>query len=70
MAKGRGLVSTTINLTVWLTGILVSLAVGFGMIDGVLSVRWIPVTATMVAGWVVVILTLVSLVLAIVNQAK
>ena len=70
MAKESGPISTTINLTVWLTGILVSLAVGFGMIDGVLSVRWIPVTVTVVAGWVVVILTLVSLVLAIVNQSK
>lgn len=70
MAKGRGPISAVMNLAVWLTGVLVSLAVGFGMIDSILSVRWIPTTVTIVAGWVVVILTLVSVILAIINQTS
>jgi len=62
--------SGIVNLAVWLTGILVSLAVGFGMIDNVLSIRWIPSIVTQVAGWIVVILTLVSVVLALVDRAQ
>ena len=67
MAKKRP-ISTLVSLVVWLTGILVSLAVGFGMIDGVLSVKWILPVITMWAGWVVVILTLLSVILAIADK--
>lgn len=73
MAKkrsGGSALSGVVNLAVWLTGILVSLAVGFGMIDGVLAVRWIPDIVTQVAGWIVVILTLISIVLAIIDRAQ
>lgn len=62
--------SALVNLAVWLTGVLVSLAVGFGMIDGVLGVRWVPGSVTVIAGWVVVVLTLVSVVLAIIDRAS
>ena len=65
MAKQRGKV---LGLVAWITGVLVSLAVGFGMIDGVLAIRWIPGTVTMVVGWVVVITTLISAVLAIIKN--
>ena len=69
---GRGPISTVTNLAVWLTGILVSLAVGFAMIDGILPLPiWLGGTiAAQAAGWIVVILTLVSVVLAIINQAS
>ena len=66
MAKQRS--GNVLGFVAWLTGILVSLAVGFGMIDGVLSVRWIHPTVTMVVGWVVVITTLISAVLAIIKN--
>jgi len=66
MAKQSG--GSVLNLVAWLTGVLVSLAVGFGMTDGILYVRWIPVVLTQIAGWVVVITTLVSVVLAIMKQ--
>jgi len=68
MAQSKGPISSLISLLVWLTGILVSLAVGFGMIDGVLSVMWIHPMVTIVAGWVVVILTIVSIILAIADR--
>ncbi len=61
-------ISMLVNLVVWLTGILVSLAVGFGMADGILGIRWIPSTVTVIAGWVVVILTILGVILAIVER--
>ncbi len=67
MAKGKP-VSNLVNLAAWITGILVSLAVGFGMVDGVLTVRFIPTIATMVAGWIVVVLTVIIIILAIANK--
>ena len=66
----KGPISGLVNLVAWLTGVLVSLAVGFGMADGVLAIRWIPGVVTQVAGWIVVVLTLVSVVLAIVDRIQ
>lgn len=60
--------SVILSLTVWLTGILVSLAVGFGMADGVLRVRWLPEVLTQIAGWIVVFLTIISIILAILDR--
>lgn len=67
MAKARP-ISMLVNIAVWITGILVSLAVGFGMINGVLIVRWIPAIITIWAGWIVVILTILSIILAIIER--
>ena len=67
MAKAKP-VSSLINIAAWITGVLVSLAVGFGMVDGVLSVRFIPAVITVIAGWLVVVLTIVSVILAIANK--
>ncbi len=67
MAKGKPL-GSLVNLVAWITGILVSLAVGFGMADKVLTIRYIPEIVTVVAGWIVVVLTIASLVLAIANK--
>lgn len=74
MAKEKGPISSIVNLAVWLTGVLVSLAVGFGMIgeNGVpiLPITYIPDVVTIVAGWIVVILTLVSVILTLIDKAK
>ncbi len=67
MIKGKP-IANLFHLVAWLTGVLVSLAVGFGMADGVLTVRWIPAIATIWAGWIVVVLTIASVVLAIVDR--
>jgi len=72
MAKGK-LMSKLVSLVVWLTGVLVSLAVGFGMVDRVLSIPWISDFAngviTVWAGWIVIILTILSIILAIADRA-
>jgi len=69
MAKGKQS-GKVLNLVVWLTGVIVSLSVGYGMISATLSLPWWlgGDTVAMLAGWVVVVTTLVSAVLAILNQ--
>jgi len=66
MAKGKP-IANLVSLAAWLTGILVSLAVGFGMISGTLTVPYIQAIVPF-AGWLVVILTIVSVILAIANK--
>jgi len=67
MAKKEGKV---LNFIAWLTGVLVSLSVGFAMIEGTLSLPiWLGgYVLARIVGWVVVITTLVSAVLAILRQ--
>ena len=69
MAKGKQS-GKVLNLVVWLTGVIVSLSVGYGMISATLSLPWWlgGDLVAMLAGWVVVVTTLVSAVLAILNQ--
>lgn len=59
-----------LNFIAWLTGVLVSLSVGFAMIEGTLGLpTWLGgSTLAMVVGWVVVITTLISAVLAVLRQ--
>jgi len=59
-----------LSFVVWLTGIIVSLAVGFAMIGGTLTLPWWlgGGTLAMIAGWVVVTTTLISAILALVNR--
>ena len=64
MAKQGG---TVLNLVAWLTGVIVSLAVGFALIGGTLSVPYIGVVND-IAGWVVVATTLISVVMAVISR--
>jgi hypothetical protein len=68
MAQEERAISKLVSLAAWLTGVLVSLAVGFGMADKILTIRWIPDIITVYAGWLVIVLTIISLVLAIANR--
>ncbi len=56
-----------LGIIAWLTGVLVSLAVGFAMTGGTLTVPYVPDVVTVVAGWIVVITTLISAALAVIN---
>jgi len=62
MAKTKG--SKVLNFVVWLTGVIVSLAVGFGLIGGTLSVPYIGLV-NVIAGWVVIVTTILGVILAI-----
>ena len=71
----KGVVPKLLNFVAWLTGVIVSLAVGFGLIKNTLVLPdWLGgattagLTISWLAGWIVVILTLLGAVLAIVNK--
>jgi sterol desaturase/sphingolipid hydroxylase (fatty acid hydroxylase superfamily) len=56
-----------LHFVTWLTGIIVSLSVGFAMVGGTLTLPWWMggSTLAMIAGWIVVITTIISAVLAV-----
>ena len=56
----KNTLSKILSFIAWLTGVVVSLAVAFGMIDGVLSIRFIPHLIMIIFGWIVVATTLIS----------
>lgn len=64
------IVPRLLNVVAWLTGVIVSLSVGFGMIGGTLTLpSWLGGNiVAMVAGWIVVVTTLAGVVLAIFNR--
>ena len=66
MAKGKEF--NLSGLLAWLVGILVSLAVGSGMIQNILSVQGIPAIITQITGWVVVVGAIISVIAAIFNN--
>jgi purine-cytosine permease-like protein len=57
--------NTLVGLVAWIVGVLVALAVGSGMIQKVLIVPGIPAIITIVAGWVVVVGAVISVILAV-----
>lgn len=64
-----------VRLAVWVTTVLVSLAVGFSMIEGGALNQSIPFISNIwdglivaVAGWIVIVLTVLSIVLAIIDR--
>ena len=65
-------VKNILNMVAWATGIIVSLAVGFAMIGGSLTIPWLDAVGagvvTVLAGWIVVITTIISSVMAVLKQ--
>jgi len=58
-----------LDVIMWIVGVLVSLAVGFGMTSGTLTVPLVqPIVP--IAGWIVVIGTVIGVILAIVKALK
>lgn len=70
MAKRKSV--NILHFVAWLTGVIVSLSVGFGMIDKTLGLPGFlgGSAVAVVAGWIVVLTTAVSVVLAIMNYFK
>jgi len=68
MAKKQG--PMVLHFIAWLTGVIVSLAVGFAMIGGTLSLpSWLGgQTIAMLAGYIVVITTALGVVLVILKK--
>jgi hypothetical protein len=59
-----------LNAVMWIVGVLVSLAVGFGMTSLTLSIPYIPDIIVQIAGWIVVIGTVIGVILALTEAAK
>lgn len=59
--------SGLLDVIMWIVGVLVSLAVGFGMISGTLTVPYVQVVVP-IAGWIVVIGTVVGIIMAIAKK--
>lgn len=57
-----------VGIITWIVGVIVALAVGSGMIDGTLGIPGIPGVIVVVAGWIVVVGAILSVVLAIFNK--
>ena len=57
-----------VAILTWIVGIIVALAVGSAMIDGTLTVPGIPGIITVIAGWVVVVGAIISIILAIFSK--
>ncbi len=74
VAKKQEVSSLTklLQFIVWLTGVIVSLAVAFGMIEEILTlgVLGIPNPVTIFFGWVVVVTTLIGVLLAIIRHVR
>lgn len=61
---------TLLGLITWLVGILVSLSVGFGMIGRTLTIPFLDgpsAVVPVIAGWVVVIGAILSVIIAIID---
>ena len=65
MAKNK---MDVIGLLMWLVGIVVALAVGFGMTTGALVIPYIYPIITVVAGWVVIVTTAIGVIMAAVKK--
>ena len=62
-----------VTFIAWLTGVIVSLSVGFALIDGLLTLpTWLggAIQVDVAAGWIVVLTTLLGVILAIVGKFK
>ena len=68
MAKSASL-RKILSFVIWLTGVIVSLSVAFAMTDGTLALpKWLGgAPVALIAGWVVIITTVLGVVLAIID---
>jgi hypothetical protein len=58
-------VSNLLKFLTWLTGVIVSLMMGFAMINKYIIVPHVPILAVIIAGWAVLVVTVLNIILAI-----
>jgi len=58
-----------LNFVAWLTGVIVSLVVGFAMTEGSLTIGFLDSigagVVTVIAGWIIIITTVISIALVL-----
>jgi hypothetical protein len=57
--------SNLLKFLTWLTGVIVSLMMGFAMINRYIIVPHVPITVVIIAGWAVLIMTVLNIALAL-----
>ena len=57
--------NTLLGILIWITGTIIALTVGSGMVDKTLTVSGIPEVITLIAGWVVVVGAIICVILAV-----
>ncbi len=62
-------VNKALSIIAWITGVLVALAVGFGMTGGTLTVPYVQPIVPL-AGWIVIVLTIIGAIMAIAEALK
>lgn len=65
--KQKSLLTKILSFLVWLAGVFVSLAVGFALKNGIISVPHLGI-ANIIAGWIVIITTLLGVLIALTNS--
>ncbi len=77
MAKKESTLGKVVTFVAWLTGVIVSLSVGFALVDKVLTLPAWMGGATVIgagiaqtAGWIVILTTLLGAILVIVHKLQ
>ncbi len=65
MKRGDDFPYGIFKLGLWLSSVLVFLAVGLAMIDNTLVISFVPAQIASVAGWIIVITTIISALLSV-----
>ncbi|MBM3246985.1 hypothetical protein FJZ17_00365 [Candidatus Pacearchaeota archaeon] len=66
MAK-KSVLGVLVALAIWISGVIVSLAVGLALVNGTLVVPYVG-ALNVIAGWVVVVLTILGIIGALVKK--
>ena len=67
MKSKKSILTESLSFLVWLAGVIVSLAVGFALKNGILSVPKIGIV-NVIAGWIVIITTILGVLIALINS--
>jgi len=77
MAKKQGVLEPVVAFVAWLTGVIVSLSVGFALTEKILMIPgWLGGATTFgmgisqTAGWIVLFTTLLGVILALINKVR
>ncbi len=68
MNMNSNLIKKIFSFTSWLTSILVSLMVGFAMINRYIIVPNVPLLAVKIAGWIIIVMTVLNIISAFVQK--
>jgi hypothetical protein len=61
-------IGSLISILIWFVGIIVTLSVGAGMVKGTLNILPIPLIVTQVAGWTVIVISIISVILSVFSK--